>query len=318
MNQKLSDNISKFKSLALKNNLSLIGQKEIPYGVQLEYELGQEKSKLNIYYSEKKDRMSYTVPKKDSLLNERLNEVIIQVQKHNSNPDLEELHSWDNWVGSDESGKGDYFGPLVVAAFYIKQQDIAILQRMGVKDSKKLQDAQINLLAQRIRDRFPTQFEIITLVPKKYNELYKNFKSSKKNLNHLLAWCHSKVISTLARKFNPEGIFVDRFTKQNLIEYYLNSEKIDNCDILQAHQGERDIAVATASILARAKFNAGIDYYSSLLGITIPKGGGDSTIIAGKKLVKEFGEEKLEEIAKLHFKNTQKVLGLIQEISFDN
>jgi len=294
--------------MALKNNLSLVAQKEIPYGIQLEYTLGNEKSKINIYYSANKDRVSFTLSNKENFINSYLNEVVIQIQKHISNPDLIDLHSWKNWIGSDESGKGDYFGPLVVAAFYIKYQDIIVLQRLGVKDSKLLKDAQINLLAEKIRERFPTQFQVITLVPKKYNELYNNFTDSKKNLNHLLAWCHSKVIATLARNFNPEGIFVDRFTKQNLIEYYLSGEKIYDCDILQAHQGERDIAVATASILARAKFNAGIDYYSKLYGIPLPKGGGSKTITVGKQLVEALGEEKLMELAKLHFKNTQKII----------
>jgi ribonuclease HIII len=308
MNQKLSDFVSRFKSFALKSNLALMAQKEIPYGIQLEYSFGSENSKINIYYSANKDRVSFTVPKKENYINSILNDVVLQVKTHDAAPVLLDLHSWKNWVGSDESGKGDYFGPLVVAAFYCKYENINVLRKLGVKDSKQLQDAQINLLAQKIMQAYPNQYQVITLVPKKYNELYHNFTKSKKNLNHLLAWCHSKVIADLARKFNPEGIFVDRFTKQGLIEYYLNSEKIDCCDILQAHQGERDIAVATASILARAKFNAGINYYSKLLGITIPKGGGEKTISIGKEIVEKFGEEKLEEIAKLHFKNTQKIL----------
>lgn len=309
MNQKLADSVSNFKSLALKNKLSLTTQQEIPYGIQLEYSFGGEKSKINIYYSANKDRVSFTVPSKENMINHRLNEVVIQLQNHNAPIQITDLHSWKNWIGSDESGKGDFFGPLVTAAFYCKNNDIIALQRMGVKDSKELQDKQINLIAAKIMERFPAQYQLITLVPKKYNELYRNFKESKKNLNHLLAWSHSKVIATLARKFNPEGIFVDKFSNHNLVEYYLNSEKIDNCDILQAHQGERDIAVATASILARAKFNAGIDYYSELLGITIPKGGGSRTITVGKQIVAKFGEEKLEELAKLHFKNMQKIIG---------
>ncbi len=307
MNQKLSDTLSSFKSIALKNNLSLLSQKEIPYGVQLEYSLGNEKSKVNIYYSANKDRVSFTISNKENFINSCLNEVVIQCQKHNSTPEILELHNWKHWIGSDESGKGDYFGPLVTAAFYCREQDVLALQRLGVKDSKQLQDAQINILADKIMERFPNQYQVITLVPKKYNELYKNFTANKKNLNHLLAWCHSKVIATLARKFNPEGIFVDRFTKQGLVEYYLNSEKIDSCDVLQAHQGERDIAVATASILARAKFNAGIEYYSKVYGITIPKGGGERTLTIGRQIVEKFGEEKLEELAKLHFKNTLKI-----------
>ncbi|MBI9032176.1 ribonuclease HIII [bacterium] len=308
MNEKFTDTISNFKSIALQWNLILVGQKEIPYGIQLEYSWQDETSKINIYFSEKKDRISFTVPKKDTLLNYYLNEAVIQVQKKNSSPNITDLHNWKNWIGSDESGKGDYFGPLVVAAFYCKYQDITVLQNLGVKDSKQLQDPQINIMAQKIMERFPNQYQLITLIPKKYNELYNNFTQNKKNLNHLLSWCHSKVIANLARKFNPEGIFVDRFTNQGIVEYYLNSEKIDSCDIIQAHQGERDIAVATASILARAKFNAGIDYFSKQIGIAIPKGGGANTITAGKQIVKKLGQTALEELAKLHFKNTQKII----------
>lgn len=309
MNQKFTDEVSRFKSIALQTKLKLVAQKEIPYGIQLEYEMLKENCKVNIYYSIKKGNITFVIPPKDTLLTKALNEVVIRVKKQDHDPKISELHSWKHWIGSDESGKGDYFGPLVVAAFYCREQDIIALKRLGIKDSKQLQDVQINIIAEKVRDRFPNQYQIITLVPEKYNELYENFTKSKKNLNHLLAWCHSKVISTLARKFNPEGIFVDRFTKQGLVEYYLNSEKIDNCDILQAHQGERDIAVATASILARAKFNAGIDYYSQQKGITIPKGGGAKTITVGKKLVGQHGQDSLRQVAKLHFKNTQKILG---------
>ncbi len=308
MKQEFTDKVSLFKSRALRQNLTLISQKEIAYGLQLEYVWQEETSKINIYYSSKKNKISFVVSTKESQLNRILNELVIQVEGDNSLNLLESLHTWDKWIGSDESGKGDYYGPLVVAAFYCQSQDIISLERMGVRDSKLLQDKQINIIAEKIRERFPNRYQLITLTPKKYNELYYNFTQSKKNLNHLLAWCHSKVIATLARKFNPQGIFVDRFTKQGLVEYYLNSEKIDNCDILQAHKGERDMAVATASILARAKFNAGIDYYSKEYGHKLPKGGGDATIVAGKKILADLGQDVFENIAKLHFKNSQKIL----------
>ncbi len=308
MSQEFTDILSRFKSLALKKRLHLVSQKKLAYGCQLEFSLENENSKVNIYYSAKKNKVSFVVTNKESRINRIINEIVIQVERSKAILELDNLHNWDSWVGSDESGKGDYYGPLVVAGFYCQSQDIVSLKRLGVKDSKQLQDNQINIIAKKIMERFPNRYQLITLTPKKYNELYHNFTQSKKNLNHLLAWCHSKVIANLARKFNPQGIFVDRFTKQGLVEYYLHSEKIDNCDILQAHQGERDIAVATASILARAKFNAGIEYYSREIGFTLPKGGGNTTIVTGKKIVTSLGADTLQHIAKLHFKNSQKIL----------
>ncbi len=307
MNQVFSDKVSKFKSLALKEKLFLLSQKEIDYGIQLEYSWLEEKSKINIYYSNKKKTVSFVIPPKDNLINRKLNEIVVQLERKASNITIDTLHGWDNWIGSDESGKGDYYGPLVVAAFYCQSKDLISLERLGVKDSKLLQDKQINIIAEKVMERFPGRYQLITLTPKKYNELYESFTQSKKNLNHLLAWCHSKVIATLARKFNPQGIFVDRFARQGLVEYYLNSESIDQCDIVQEHKGERDLAVATASILARAKFNAGIDYYSRECGSQIPKGGGASTITFGKKIIAQKGSDILRDIAKLHFKNTQKI-----------
>lgn len=308
MNNRLVKMIERLNADAQTKNLHLINQKELTYGMQLEYLFLEEKSKINIYYSEKKDRISFVLSPNKGKINFILQEIINKINTGQTEDNLEMLHNWTSWIGSDESGKGDYFGPLVVAAFYCQEKDKAILHSMGVKDSKLLTDDEINIIARKIGQRFPEQYKIITLVPQKYNELYSNFKKSKKNLNHLLAWCHAKVIADLANKYNPQGIFVDRFTQQGLVEYYLNSEKIDNCDVLQAHKGERDIAVAAASILARAKFNAGIEYYSKQFSLKIPKGGGKQTIVLGKKFIEKYGEDALEQIAKLHFINTQKIL----------
>ena len=304
MDKKLIEALVHLDKVTKEKRLHLEDSKDIPYGVQQEYSFLDEKGKINIYYSANKDRISFTVSSKSEAMKKRLNEVIIKQQTMSFPPQITDLHCWKSWVGSDESGKGDYFGPLVVTAFYCRYEDIIPLREMGVKDSKELKDSQIDIIAKKVMARYPNNYQQIVLVPSKYNELYGRFKESKKNLNHLLAWAHSKVISTLVRKFNPEGIFVDRFTKQNLVEYYLASEKCDNYDIIQAHQGERDVAVAAASILARYKFSAGIEHYSKLYGVKLPKGGGAQTIIAGKEFVEKCGEEKLNEVAKLHFKNS--------------
>lgn len=308
MNKKLIEALEQLDKLARKHKLQLEDSKDIPYGVQQEYSYFNEKGKVNIYYSAKKDRISFTVSSKSEAMKRKLNEVVLNQQTLAFPPQINDLHSWKSWVGSDESGKGDYFGPLVVAAFYCRYEDIIPLRELGVKDSKELKDNQIDIVARKVMARYPNNFQQLVLVPSKYNELYVRFKESKKNLNHILAWAHSKVIATLVRRFNPEGVFVDRFTKQNLVEYYLASEKCDNYDIIQAHQGERDVAVATASIIARHKFNSGIEHYSNLYGVKLPKGGGNQTIVVGKEFVTKCGVEKLNEVAKLHFKNSDSII----------
>lgn len=308
MNKKLIEALEQLDKLARKYKLHLEDAKEISYGVQQEYSYFNEKGKLNIYYSARKDRISFTISSKHEGMRRKLNEVVLNLQTLAFSPQIDDLHSWKSWVGSDESGKGDYFGPLVVAAFYCRYEDLIPLRELGVRDSKELKDNQIDIIARKVMARYPNNFQQLVLIPSKYNELYIRFKESKKNLNHILAWAHSKAIATLVRRFNPEGIFVDRFTKQNLVDYYLASEKCDNYDIIQEHQGERDVAVATASIIARHKFNSGIDYYSKLYGMKFPKGGGKQTIVAGKEFVAKYGVEKLNEVAKLHFKNSGSII----------
>ncbi len=307
MDKHLLNAYKRILDLAENQKLTIESEKQIPYGVKLDFTDGISSSSLNIYYSEKKKRTSITVSKKKSSVTAKLERLALLFTE----PDLlvtePDLHNWSSWIGSDESGKGDFFGPLVATAFYCNTSDVAKLRELGVKDSKELKDSQIAMIAKDVRRLYPNNFKQIVLVPKKYNELYTNFKNSNKNLNHLLAWMHSKVIADLARVFNPQGIIVDKFANPSLVNYYLGNEKVSYFDVLHITKGERDVAVATASILARDKFNRGMEYYSEQFGMKIPKGGGKNTLIAGKEFIEKFGVGKLEDVCKMHFVNYKKI-----------
>jgi ribonuclease HIII len=307
MHKKLLDAYQKILVIAGKFGLTLTSDKEIPYGVKLEFMDSSSSSSMNIYYSSKKDKISFTVSKKKSNVSDILQQVVAKYSGDIFSTEEHNLHNWTHWIGSDESGKGDFFGPLVATAFYCKSGDINKLRELGVRDSKELKDQQINIIARKVMKLFPGQYKQIVLTPKKYNELYNNFKKSKKNLNHLLAWMHSKVIADLAKSFNPEGILVDKFANPSLVNYYLANEKVEYFDVIHVTKGERDVAVAAASILARYKFNMGMEYYSDQYGMKIPKGGGNNTLTQGKIFIEKHGQAKLEDVCKMHFVNYKKI-----------
>ncbi len=199
------------------------------------------------------------------------------------------------YIGSDEAGKGDFFGPLVVAAIAINEETVEILKTIGVKDSKKLSDAKIDLLASVIRQKIP--YDQIVLFPKTYNELYTKFK----NLNHLLAWSHAAVIKTLSDKTGATQVLIDQFTQEPLVEQYLKKKGV-KLDIRMYPKAEADIAVAAASILARNAFVEGLQALSDSIGTPLRKGASVLVQNQARELKLIHGEELFPSIAKLHFK----------------
>ncbi|MFZ4773283.1 MAG: ribonuclease HIII [Chlamydiia bacterium] len=199
------------------------------------------------------------------------------------------------YIGSDEAGKGDFFGPLVVAAIAIDENTIDILQTIGVRDSKTLSDSKVALLASLIRQKIP--FDQIVLFPKTYNELYNKFK----NLNHLLAWAHAAVISTLVTKTGAKQVLVDQFSAEPLVENYLKKKGL-SLDFRSYPKAESDIAVAAASILARDAFLEGLKAVSDSIGTELRKGASTPVQQQAKKLLEDHGRELFPSIAKLHFK----------------
>ena len=208
-----------------------------------------------------------------------------------------------NWIGTDESGKGDYLGPLVIACVFCNSSLEAELKALDVRDSKKISDGKILDLAQQIKKICP--FNIVAIGPEKYNALYEKMK----NLNKLLAWGHARVIENFLDSLDSEVDYIisDKFGDERFIERAL-MEKGKNIKLEQRVKAEEDLAVAAASILARAEFLNRLHKLSSEYGQNLPKGSSETVNQVAKKIVQTKGEEALKRIAKLHFKNTVQVL----------
>lgn len=201
-------------------------------------------------------------------------------------------------IGVDESGKGDYFGPLVVAACYVGPEHLAELE--GVRDSKKLTDPVATRLAQVIKRTCP--HSVISIGPEKYNELY----ASIRNLNRLLAWGHARAIENVLELQPCDLVISDQFADPAYLRKTL-FEKGKAIELRSMVRAESDIAVAAASILARAEFLRRLKFLGDDNGVALPKGAGPQVLVVGKKVFAQGGLAALGKVAKLHFKTTDQV-----------
>jgi ribonuclease HIII len=204
-------------------------------------------------------------------------------------------------IGVDEAGKGDFFGPLVIAGVFADKQAIEKLIDLGIKDSKKVTDKSATKLAAEIKKH--AKYSIIRLFPQKYNELYSQFN----NLNSLLAWGHATVITNLQEKTGAKNAIIDQFANKRVVEDAIKRKKID-INLTQRFKGEEDIVVAAASILARDGFLDGMQLLSDDIDETLPKGAANHIIGIGKKILAKHGKAIFEKIAKLHFKTYTQIL----------
>jgi ribonuclease HIII len=200
-------------------------------------------------------------------------------------------------VGTDESGKGDYFGPLVVAGVRLTPELAAALAGGEVRDCKLLGDASVMRLGAALRARVP--FAIRRLDPPDYNAAH----ARAKNLNPLLAGLHAEVIRELAGP--GVRVVVDQFANPRLVADLLRGLDVDLVQKTRAESSE--LSVAAASILARQEFLAALAELGSTWGVELAKGAGAPTDRAGRRFVAEHGAAQLGQVAKLHFKNTLKI-----------
>jgi ribonuclease HIII len=210
-------------------------------------------------------------------------------------------------LGVDESGKGDLFGPLVIAGVYVDRSAVLSLRDLGAVDSKRISsDDKIIRLASQIRSVPGLRFEVIQINPARYNELYEKFG----NLNRLLAWGHAKVIELLLEKVPdcPRAIS-DQFANPAVLQRALQTRG-RNIDLVQRTKAESDPAVAAASILAREGFVRWLDQAAQTAGLPLPKGVSAAVKDSARRLVEKSGTEALPNYAKMHFKTTAEVLGI--------
>lgn len=216
------------------------------------------------------------------------------------NPEFLEPH-----MGIDESGKGDFFGPLVIASAYVDETIAKELKELGVRDSKNISsDVKMSIMARDLRKLLKGRFAIVTIGPAAYNRLYEKMNS----VNKMLAWGHARAIENLLEKVPdcPKAI-ADQFGPKRQIKSALmkNGRSIE---LIQRTKAESDPAVAAASILARAQFLSSLKKIQKRYNHDIFKGASAKVRESAVELVKKEGPEILTEVAKCHFKTSKQVL----------
>ena len=211
-------------------------------------------------------------------------------------------------IGSDEVGTGDYFGPIVVTATYVTKKDIPFLEQLGVRDSKKITDEHILKVVPEIIKQIPYSSMILS------NEEYNHKYSDKINLNTIKAILHNKVLLDMSKQYKKHDyIVVDQFTEPFIYYKYINNLKEVQRNItFVTHAEDQCLSVACASLISRYVLIKEFERLSKDLGIKLPKGAGNIVDEAGAQLVKKYGIDILNKIAKLNFKNTEKIKELAE------
>ena len=194
-------------------------------------------------------------------------------------------------IGIDESGKGDYFGPLVVAAVFVEAAGEADLRLMQVRDSKKISDGRILEMAVEIKQ--VCRHSIVAIGPQRYNELYAKMR----NLNRLLAWGHARALENLLEQVDCSLAISDQFGDQQLVVNALQ-ERGKLIRLVQHPKAEADLAVAAASILARSEFLRRLQRLSDEVGTTLPKGASPAVELAARMVLKKHGRDRLGAVAR--------------------
>ena len=218
---------------------------------------------------------------------------------------MRKLHNWNAWIGTDESGKGDYFGPLVVAGVYIDNVCIDAFLEMDVSDGKRISNSRVKKLANWMWEHFEQNIKVTKKMPNVYNIDYHKFRLQGKNLNSLLASMHVDVIQKLSQSKGAKHVLVDKFSYHDIVSSQLKREHIE---VKLETKAERDIAVAAASIIARDTFLTEIDALSQEFNLDLPRGANPIVKDAARDFIRKHGRSALRNVAKLHFKTTQDVL----------
>jgi ribonuclease HIII len=217
----------------------------------------------------------------------------------------------DNLIGTDEVGNGSYFGGLMVVASFIGADNIDFFKKIGVADSKKLTDEKIRQLAPLLREKIP--HIALVVEPHKYNEVI----ASGYNAVSIKVALHNQAIFLLERKlgFLPENVVIDAFTTEGNYQKYVRQEKnqVQSKVTLLTKAEDQFLAVAVSSIIARAAFLGNLDELSTKSGFRLPSGAGSKSDHVAAQIIVAQGIEALDDLAKLHFANTQKALKLAQK-----
>lgn len=281
-----------------KSGITAANRRVLSNAIQITFNDKSRICGINFYYS-KKNGFSVVTGGGDSQFSQEIKGILLS--DDTEMPD-------GTWAGSDEAGKGDYMGPLTVAAVYVNRQRAEKYRSIGITDSKVLSNDRVKEYARTIRDTSDGYFSIVSVSPFAYNTRFNELSKKGKNSLDLLAECHAEAIRELL-KMNPmpQRVIIDRFCNEKRISHLLPE---GDYRLELRIRGESDPAVAAASILARDEYLNGLDRISRKFGIKATSGSGRETDKVARMFVNEFGADILDEVAKVHFRNTLKVLSL--------
>ncbi len=296
--KKAESEIQKYLEILKTNGYQASQPKKGNYCLESSIDGSSGKLKLQVYYG-KKGLKTVLQGNRDSKIFTDVNRIIFDEFPF----EKEDFAEPEEYIGTDESGKGDFFGPLVIAGVFVDKETKTKLEEIGVRDSKKITHFSIKKLADNIKKICgQDSFNVVVINPPKYNELYSKFG----NLNRLLAWGHARVLENILTKKEVAAAISDKFGDEKLI---LNSlqEEGKKLELYQFHKAEKYTAVAAASILARDRFNDWFDMKKKELKMELPKGASGKVTDTAKLILDNYGSEKLDNLLKKHFK-TYKLL----------
>lgn len=289
--------------IKLNKVADIVEEKDIQYGHHFVFYKGNDKVVVSAYYNKKNEFKLVWPQNKNQLCLELMAELGVKAHKDVpvnsvSLSEFDEIcHFTGTWVGSDESGKGDFFGPLVVAAVALNNEKAQELYFAGVKDCKLLTDDRVLQLEQIIKSNV-LQYCVWELLPVVYNKCY----VQEKNLNILNAKGHFTAISNVLAKIpQAKGVLIDQFLQDDSLVNKL-SKAFPDKKFCQRPRAENDMAVAAASVLARAKFLRSMKDLAQQAGVAeLPKGSGEVQAAVAKEIAQKFGKQALNKFVKTHF-----------------
>jgi ribonuclease HIII len=305
--------VSDLKRLLAQAGIVVVAEDTLNHAIKFQAVFENRSFALLLYFTKKTGESSKVVLEKETDVISRLVTRVLSERPLAAGPGplaagmrLEQVRGVTR-VGVDESGKGDYFGPLVIAGVCIIPEDEPSLIRVGVRDSKLTSDRQTALIAEKIKSQIgEKRLDIIYISPERYNDLY----SRMRNLNRLLAWGHARVLENLLEKSPCTVAVCDQFGDESYIKTAL-MERGRAVTLIQTPRAEQDLAVAAASILARDTFLKKLAELSDTYCMSFPKGA-SAVIGAAREFVRRRGPSELRKVAKIHFKTTETVLGEAQ------
>lgn len=286
----------------LSAELPIAAEKKINYGYQYTVKLAEAKLTLNIYNGKKGLNIVYSG---DSALAERA-AALLEGRKAQAAASATFVKD-GLWAGSDESGKGDFFGSLVVAAVVVDNTTADKLRAAGVKDCKLLTDKKI-LELEGIIKASVVDYSVLELKPRVYNLRYEQVAAQGGKLNQLLGYGHVAALSRVLEKHEDcHSALIDQFTT-SMVNIRALKQRFPQCDVRQQPKAESNLAVAAASVLARAQFLHTMAALAAEAGVQeLPKGGGAQATACARELAAKYGKEALRNYVKLHFANYQRV-----------